>query len=86
MPVISTFYGIAIMMFYAEHGVPHFHVRYAEHQLVMGIDPIQVLAGEAPTRVVSMVTEWAELHRQELLSNWERCRDGQPPTRVAPLE
>ena len=86
MPVISTFYGITIMMFYAEHGVPHFHVRYAEYQLVVGISPIVVLAGKAPLRVVSLVTEWAGLHQRELLDNWERCRGGQTPSRVAPLE
>jgi hypothetical protein len=29
MPRISVFYGIAIAMYYAEHGVPHFHALYA---------------------------------------------------------
>jgi len=29
MPRISEFYGIAIAMYYAEHGVPHFHALYA---------------------------------------------------------
>ena len=29
MPIISTFLGIVIRMFYQEHGPPHFH---AEHQ------------------------------------------------------
>jgi hypothetical protein len=27
MPVISTFFGIVIRMFYREHGLPHFHAR-----------------------------------------------------------
>ena len=29
MPIISTFFGIVIRMFYQEHEPPHFH---AEHQ------------------------------------------------------
>ena len=29
MPIISTFFGIVIRMFYKEHEPPHFH---AEHQ------------------------------------------------------
>jgi len=86
MPVISTFYGIAIMMFYAEHGIPHFHAKYAEYQLVVGINPIEVIAGHAPARVISMVLEWAALHQQELMANWECCRAGRRPVRVAPLE
>jgi hypothetical protein len=28
VPTISRFYGIAIQMFFKEHGVPHFHARY----------------------------------------------------------
>jgi hypothetical protein len=28
MPVISTFFGIVIRMFYREHGLPHFHAEY----------------------------------------------------------
>jgi hypothetical protein len=28
MPVISTFFGIEIRMFYREHGLPHFHAEY----------------------------------------------------------
>ncbi len=28
MPVISTFFGIVIRMFYHEHNPPHMHVEY----------------------------------------------------------
>ena len=28
MPVISTFFGIVIRMFYREHGLPHFHAEF----------------------------------------------------------
>ena len=28
MPVVSTFFGIEIRMYYREHGVPHFHAEY----------------------------------------------------------
>lgn len=31
MPEISRFLGIVIGMFYKEHGVPHFHAVYGEH-------------------------------------------------------
>jgi len=32
------------------------------------------------------VLDWAELHRAELLENWELARQGQPLIRIAPLE
>ena len=86
MPEISRFYGIVIKMYYNDHPPPHFHVEYAGHELVVGVAPIQVLAGDAPPRVSSMVTEWAALHQQELSENWERCRAAQPAERIEPLE
>ncbi|WP_343405710.1 DUF4160 domain-containing protein, partial [Caldilinea sp.] len=29
MPEISRFFGIVIAMYYKEHGIPHFHAKYA---------------------------------------------------------
>jgi len=84
--VISQFYGILIRMFYNDHAPPHFHAVYGEHELIVGISPIAILAGEAPPRVRSLVLEWAALRQQELVNDWERCRCGESPTRIEPLE
>lgn len=86
MPVISQFYGILIRMFFNDHQPAHFHAVYAEHELIVGISPINVLEGQAPTRVRSMVLEWTALHQLELLKNWERCRNAEAPVGVEPLE
>ena len=32
MPVISTYFGILIRMYYKEHGPPHFHAEHAGDQ------------------------------------------------------
>ena len=34
----------------------------------------------------SMVLEWAALHQQELLENWNRCRRAESPAPIEPLE
>lgn len=47
MPEISRFLGIVIGMFYREHGVPHFHAVYGEHEASIEIDPV-VVHGELP--------------------------------------
>jgi hypothetical protein len=85
MPEISRFLGIVIGMFYSEHGVPHFHAVYGEHEVSIEIDSGEVF-GEFPPRALQLVLEWAELHRAELLENWELARQGQPLRRIAPLE
>ncbi|MEX2140791.1 MAG: DUF4160 domain-containing protein [Pirellulales bacterium] len=85
MPVISRFYGITIRMFYNDHAPPHFHAVYGEHELAVGIDPVMVLSGNAPKRVQTMVSEWAELRQAELLDNWYRGRRTDPFSPVDPL-
>lgn len=70
---------------YSEHGVPHFHAVYGEHEVSIEIGS-RVVFGEFPPRALRLVLEWAELHRAELLENWELARQGQPLIRIAPLE
>jgi hypothetical protein len=36
--------------------------------------------------LLRLVLEWANLHRQELIENWNAARQGQPLNPVAPLE
>jgi hypothetical protein len=47
---------------------------------------VVLLHGRLPPRVFALIVEWATLHRDELLSNWERLRQGQQPEPIAPLE
>jgi len=86
MPVISQFYGIVIRMFFNDHSPPHFHAVYGEHEVMVSITPIRVIGGAAPSRVVSLLLEWAALHQDELLGDWERCRTGKNPLPVPPLD
>ena len=86
MPEISRFHGIVIKMYYNDHAPLHFHAEYGEHELIVGIAPIQILIGGAPPRVRAMVMEWTALHQPELRENWERCRSARSPEPIAPLE
>lgn len=86
MPVISRFYGIIIRMFFADHAPPHFHAMYGEDELVVAISPIRVLEGRTSARVQSMVLEWAALHQEELVEDWERCRNAEAPFPINPLD
>lgn len=85
MPRISEFYGIAIAMYYAEHGVPHFHALYAGDDASVAIETLEVLGGSLPARALRLVREWAEADRDELAANWQRARDGAPLERIPPL-
>ena len=85
MPTISVFYGIVISMYFKEHAPPHFHAKYAEHEAAFTIKTLEMLRGKLPARARSLVLEWADLYRKELLANWEKARNSLPLDSVPPL-
>jgi hypothetical protein len=86
MPCVSQFFGIAICLYYNDHYPPHFHAEYGGDEALYEIETLRVYRGRLPRRVHTMVIEWADLHRVELLKNWERARDGLPLIDIKPLK
>jgi hypothetical protein len=70
----------------APHHVPHFHAYYRDAVAVVGIEPIEILAGSLPRRQQRLVEAWVELHQPELMADWRRLQAGQPPHPIAPLQ
>lgn len=88
MPEISRFFGIVIRMFVevgAPHHRPHFHAYYQEAAAVFGLDPIESIGGALPRTQQRLVEAWAEIHRDELLRDWELLQSGRPPLKIKPL-
>jgi hypothetical protein len=85
MPEISSFYGIVITMYFYDHEPPHFHAKYAEHHAVIAIEDHAILVGALPRRARKLVSEWADLHREELEVDWEMASDGGTPKPIDPL-
>lgn len=85
MPTISMFYGIAIRMYYDDHAPPHFHTYYGDQAAIVRIDTLEMSEGSLPRRALSMVLEWAQVHRAELVENWEAARQHEPLKPIAPL-
>ena len=78
MPEISRFLGNIIRMFYSDHEPPHFHATYGDREALIEIDTPALFRGTLPQRALTLVLEWAALHREELLEDWWRARGGQP--------
>lgn len=85
VPELSRFFGMVVGMFYREHGVPHFHVVYADYRASIEVESL-IVRGGLPPRAAAMALEWARQHRAELLENWELAREGRPLRPIAPLE
>jgi len=86
MPIISVFYGIIIRMFFDEHAPPHFHAEYGEFKAAVDILSMEITGRKLPRRAQELVLDWAELHRDELMINWELCRQHQEPKKIEPLQ
>lgn len=88
MPIISMFYGIIIRMYLLDnkhHSVPHIHAKYAEHEASFDIAEGEVLAGQLPRKQLRLVQAWIELHRDELMADWELAVSNEKPYKIAPL-
>lgn len=85
MPEISRFLGIVIRMLADDHNRPHFHALYGEFEVSVAIRERHVV-GKFPARALRLVLEWAELHEEELMLNWERLRRGESVVSIPPLE
>ena len=86
MPIISTFFGILIRMYYQEHGVPHFHAEYQGQEATFTFDG-ELLAGALRSRTaLRLIREWSAARQHELISNWEKARSGRTLERIPPLD
>ena len=63
-----------------------FHARYAGKEALYEIETLRIYRGGLPRRAHNLVLEWADLHRLELVDNWQRARRSEPLQRIEPLE
>ena len=84
MPEISRFYGIIIKMFFNEHNPPHFHIEYQDFKAIITIKE-GIVEGKMPKNALKLTFEWMELHKDELISNWERIEKKIPLNNIEPL-
>ncbi len=75
MPSISTFYGIVIYMYWADHPPPHIHAIYGGEEALIEIASGRIIAGALSRRTLRLVREWIGLRQPELLENWRRAEN-----------
>ena len=85
MPEICRFYGIVIKMFFDDHNPPHFHAEYADYEALIDVNTLAVFSGRLPTRALALVSEWATLHHEELLLDWQKAKSLEPLEKIEPL-
>lgn len=88
MPSISMFYGIIVYMYFLDnkrHQFPHIHAKYQDTEVIVSIPNGDVLEGSFPPAKMKLLQAWIELHKDELLADWELAVSGQQPYKIDPL-
>jgi hypothetical protein len=88
MPTLSMFFGIIIRMYYApkEHNPPHIHVYFQDFKAIINIYDCELIDGKLPSKQNRLVTAWIEIHKEELMADWELCQNGEKPFPIEPLK
>ncbi len=89
MPVISMFYGVIVLMYYFDnkkHHLPHIHAQFGEDEAVISIPEGSVIEGSLRTAKLKLVQAWIEIHRDELMADWELAVNGQAVFKIEPLK
>lgn len=89
MPTISMFFGIVVYMYLMDnkqHHLPHIHTRYQGKKASVSIISGELLDGELPSAKLRMVQAWIEIHREDLMADWEMAIAGEPPLKIPPLQ
>ena len=72
MPIISSFYGINIKIYFMskEHNPPHIHAYYGDCHAPFSIINCEILKGGFPYKQTQIVSNFIKEHQEELLEMW----------------
>jgi hypothetical protein len=80
MPVLAKSYGIVIRMLINQTFGTRFHVFFGDSELVIGLNPLRVIQGEAPPWVREWALDWVGRYQSELRSARTINEDVTTPT------
>lgn len=89
MPTVSMFYGIVVTIYYydnRQHNIPHIHVRYQDTKAIFTIENADMIEGNLPNKQKRLVQAWMEIHKDELVADWELAIIGEQPYKIEPLK
>ncbi|TNF44090.1 MAG: DUF4160 domain-containing protein [Bacteroidetes bacterium] len=59
------------------HNLPHIHAKYQNDEVVVEIPEGKVLEGEISGNKLKLILAWIEIHKEELMANWELAKKGE---------
>lgn len=78
MPLVSTFFGIHVYIYYRDHGNPHYHALYQGFEGVIDIQSGRLMKGSLPPSVCRLLEGWTLQRHNELMRSWRLAQFGEP--------
>ncbi len=72
-------------MYWDDHTPPHFHADYDGNKVMVDIQKGTVIKGAIPFKQLKLVLAWCEIHRDELIMNWNLGMDDLDFIKIEPL-
>lgn len=83
------FYGIIVSMYYIDnkkHKLPHIHIKYQEQEAVLSIPDGNLIEGELKPNKMKLVQAWIEIHKEDLMADWDLAIQGEKVFKIEPLK
>jgi hypothetical protein len=83
------FYGIIVKMYFLDnkrHKKPHIHASFQSHEVVLSLPGGGVLEGRLPGNKLKLLHAWVEIHRDELMADWDLASKGEAVFQIDPLK
>lgn len=69
-----------------QHHLPHIHTRCQGKKASIAIETGDLLDGEIPAAKLRLVQAWIEIHREDLMADWELAINNELPLKIPPLQ
>jgi hypothetical protein len=66
--------------------LPHIHVKYQNDEAVFSIIDGNLIEGKLPKNKIKLVEAWIEIHREDLIADWQLAIEGQQIFKIEPLK
>ena len=74
MPTFFIVFGCKVDIYFNDHMPPHFHVIYAEYEVLIAISTLKVMKGGLPSKKLKKILKWAEENQAILQEIWDETR------------
>ncbi|MYA00575.1 MAG: DUF4160 domain-containing protein [Chloroflexi bacterium] len=86
MPEICRIGSVRVVMYFEDHGGPHFHVIDGRRRDKFYLETMEFEYDRLQQRKQREILRWARVREAELHRAWQLVMDHKDPGRIAPLD